>query len=258
MFEDTFLQPSLLPEIKSAEYTTPILSLIFNCKGNIATSSIEHNQANHGAVSLLIVSVVYHILTGNESSIKFAYQDVAFMNFVQGVLSQTNSPSSTLLLSLFYMKKLSAWVSLVGSKGSEYRIWLTSLILADAFLNDNAFKMDSWSKVSSLNPAECVAMRREFLTGLRFELRPTEQEYIHWLNGVEGFLGRNSGYFQSLIPGLQRYPYTQSIPMTMNPVPMPPIFPISPHDSVYGTVEYTPQAYFVKTFEGRIFQIKLK
>jgi hypothetical protein len=186
---------------------TPILSQIF---GNLELlrGSSEHNHANHKGVSLLVVSVVDFILTGNKKACDLASKDTKFLNFVASVLSQTNSSSSILLLSLFYMKKLSTRVSLKGAQGSEYRIWLTSLILADVFLNDNAFLIQSWSTVSGLKSQEIVAMRREFLTGLRFDLMPKESDYVSWVSDIEEFVAGSYSHFMPLLLAPSSQPLT--------------------------------------------------
>jgi hypothetical protein len=204
--------------------STPILSQIFGSQ-NIITDATEHNNANHQSVSLLVVSIVYHILTGSKNSIVLASSDTPFTIFVQNVLSQTNSSSSIILLSLFYMRKLSTRVSLKGEPGSEKRIWLTALILSDAFLNDNAFAMNSWSKVSDLQASEIVAMRREFLTGLRFDLVPPHDDYLYWLVSVEQHGAASYAYFMPLLTA-------QSPVLTST-------YPLTPPLSYYSQLQYT-------------------
>jgi hypothetical protein len=43
-------------------------------------------------------------------------------------------------------------------------------MLADAYLNDNAFAISSWAEVSGLTPRDCVAIRRSFLCCLSHDL----------------------------------------------------------------------------------------
>jgi hypothetical protein len=193
-------------------------------------ASNDHNYSNHKAVSLLVVSVVYYILTGSKNSCELAANDTTFLNFVTTVLSQTNSSSSIIILSLFYMKKLSTRVCLTGACGSEYRIWLTSLILADVCLNDNAFLMESWSKVSNLGATEIVAMRREFLTGLRFDLIPAESDYISWLESVEEHAASCYSFFMPFLTGTT-YAINASVPLSP---PLTPMFYAVKDDRLMG------------------------
>ncbi|KAJ3086773.1 hypothetical protein HK102_012503 [Quaeritorhiza haematococci] len=151
-----------------------------------------------------------------------AYSDVKFKAFIETVLAATNMPPSAVIISLKYVYRFKSRTSTTtprhqtpqqlqspsqptpSSSSSpsfsspctpptptqEYRVWFTSLILADAFTNDNAFTSTSWSEVSGglFTPLQCAAMKREFLRVVGWDLNVREEVYAEWLQYLEGYL----------------------------------------------------------------------
>ncbi|KAJ3049997.1 hypothetical protein HK097_009012 [Rhizophlyctis rosea] len=118
---------------------------------------------------------------------------VEFRNFAARVLAQTspNVTSTVVLISLKYIHRLRQALSREThhpEPRSEFRIWATSLILADAFHNDNAFTTKSWAQVTGFRSSECATMQREFLKWIHYDLNITEKQYAEWLKYLEGFL----------------------------------------------------------------------
>jgi hypothetical protein len=64
-------------------------------------------------------------------------------------------------------------------------------MLADTFMNDNAFACKSWSEVTGLASADCAYLKRMFLISLNHGLWVGEDEYAEWLS----YLHRNLKVF---------------------------------------------------------------
>jgi hypothetical protein len=63
-----------------------------------------------------------------------------FRSFCKDVITATQISSSCILVSLRYIRVLrSCYPSIKGSVGSEFRLFTTSLILANKFLDDNTY-----------------------------------------------------------------------------------------------------------------------
>ena len=167
---------------------TPQLSSIF---ANQKLSSIVPKQPVKAAeLSLFVVSLVHFLITGSIQSLPGAQNDFQFISFVNQVLTLTDVSISSVILSLKYIQMLGTKISLLGSRGSEYRIWLTALMLADIFLNDNAFTTKSWAEASGIPATDIAIQKREFLFGLNFKLKIQDDEYCLWLSILESFLNQ--------------------------------------------------------------------
>ena len=63
-----------------------------------------------------------------------------FRSFCKDIITATQISSSCILVSLRYIRVLrSCYPSIKGSVGSEFRLFTTSLILANKFLDDNTY-----------------------------------------------------------------------------------------------------------------------
>ncbi|KAI9360419.1 hypothetical protein DFJ73DRAFT_80476 [Zopfochytrium polystomum] len=62
-----------------------------------------------------------------------------------------------------------------------HRIWSAAFILADAFMNDNAFTCQSWSIVTDYTPNDCVSLKRCFLMCLDHDVWIKPGEYRAWV-----------------------------------------------------------------------------
>lgn len=74
------------------------------------------------------------------SSTVDARRYAVFRSFCKDVINATQISSSCILVSLRYIRVLrSCYPSIKGSVGSEFRLFTTSLILANKFLDDNTY-----------------------------------------------------------------------------------------------------------------------
>ncbi|KAJ3102771.1 hypothetical protein HDU97_000310 [Phlyctochytrium planicorne] len=93
----------------------------------------------------------------------------------------------TSLLHLFHPSPLSSLSP--HQNRPEHRLYLTALMLADSYLNDNAFLCKSWSQVSGLGVGECVGMRRCMLECLDHEIaRGRDGEGVEGREDVGGLV----------------------------------------------------------------------
>jgi hypothetical protein len=130
-----------------------------------------------------------------------------FIRFVIRVLQQTRISFTAVVLSLYYIRMLNSKVLLHSHGGSGYRIWLTSLALADDYLNDNTYTCKSWSIASGFPAKECVLMKQEFLKVIDFRLHVETRDYHDWFSQCQGLL-QHSWYDSSMLSS----PWIQTTP----------------------------------------------
>ncbi|OZJ06951.1 hypothetical protein BZG36_00132 [Bifiguratus adelaidae] len=105
----------------------------------------------------------------------------AFKKFCLQVLNATQLSESVVLLSLKYIAKLLiASPSIQGAEGSEYRLFVVALMLANKFLDDNTFTNKTWSEVTTMKVQDLDVMEIEFLSVLDFRLFVRDEEYQRW------------------------------------------------------------------------------
>lgn len=97
-----------------------------------------------------------------------------FRKYVFQILSSTRLPSSTILLSLYYlasrMRMLSAAGVYTSGSGQVYRMLTIALLLGSKFLDDNTFQNKSWAEVSNIPVADLNAMELEWLFAFEWKI----------------------------------------------------------------------------------------
>lgn len=98
----------------------------------------------------------------------------AFRKFVQGLLSSTRLPSTTILLGLNYlarrMNMLNATTQYKATDGQVWRMLTIGLLLGSKFLDDNTFQNRSWSEVSGIAVSELNTLEHEWLAAIQWNL----------------------------------------------------------------------------------------
>ncbi|KAH6600926.1 hypothetical protein BASA50_001931 [Batrachochytrium salamandrivorans] len=179
-----------------------------------ATGNNTHYLQDSLQLAHFITSVVF-ILWRSRSLSESASAFVQFQNYVLKLLRSTsnNVTPPVILTSLKYIERLRSVtpcsptsssplspssipshddsVSGSGSPGTELRIWVTALSIADAFVNDNAYTVRSWAEVSGFSAIECATMRKEFLEAIDHRLYIAEAEYANWLHALEAMLDQS-------------------------------------------------------------------
>ncbi|KAJ3825319.1 cyclin-domain-containing protein [Lentinula raphanica] len=112
-----------------------------------------------------------------------------FVSFMQKLLETTQVSQSVIVLSLHYIYKLKERNrSTPAQAGSEFRIAVAGLMMANKFLDDNTYTNKTWSDVSGIELAEINRMEREFLMGVDCNLYVDKPTYESWLNLLKGLV----------------------------------------------------------------------
>lgn len=118
------------------------------------------------------------------------HYDPNFSKYVHQVLqSSANIISAPVIYTaLYYVNQISRLTKTPRASFSEYRIFLTSFILADISLNDCSYRIASWAKVSGIPQAEIIAMKKEFLETLGYDLNLGHDVYKEWVKMLNSTL----------------------------------------------------------------------
>ncbi|KAG1324174.1 hypothetical protein G6F62_009247 [Rhizopus arrhizus] len=106
---------------------------------------------------------------------------LAFKKFCYQVLSATQLKESAVYLCLKYIANLlQINPSIEGAEGSEYRLFVVALMLANKFLDDNTYTNKTWSEVSGMKVHDLNVMEAEFLEAIDFNLYIRAQDFAVW------------------------------------------------------------------------------
>ncbi|EJD04524.1 uncharacterized protein FOMMEDRAFT_19732 [Fomitiporia mediterranea MF3/22] len=112
-----------------------------------------------------------------------------FVQFMAKLLATTQVSQSVIVLSLHYIYRLKERNDFtLGKPGSEFRVAVCALMLANKFVDDNTYTNKTWSDVSAIPLDELNKMEREFLLGVGFCLFVDEATYGSWLNLLRGLV----------------------------------------------------------------------
>ncbi|KAG9095362.1 hypothetical protein FS749_010586 [Ceratobasidium sp. UAMH 11750] len=113
----------------------------------------------------------------------------AVVSFVADLLATTQVSQAVITLALHYIYSLKrANPSIRGRHGSEYRLAVTALMLANKFLDDNTYTNKTWSDVSRISLSEINQMEKEFLNGLGHNLYVDTSTYDSWVRMLDGLI----------------------------------------------------------------------
>jgi hypothetical protein len=176
--------------------TFPLLSGVFS--GNTLQSkridfiktgaSCEASVFSNSKLAPFVSSMVITLLHNSNTSSTNVHPRLT--KYVLSLLQKTHISSSTILLSLLYCHRLSQSIRFrrFTSKVELFKCYTTSLVLADCFLNDNAFSSKSWSTVTGLSKLEISAMKRTMLHSMNYDLHAGVEEYTTFLGMLEKHL----------------------------------------------------------------------
>ncbi|KAG1741874.1 uncharacterized protein EDB91DRAFT_1201629 [Suillus paluster] len=112
-----------------------------------------------------------------------------FVSFMQKLLETTQVSQSVIVLSLHYIWRLKERNRFTaGLPGSEFRIAVAALMMANKFLDDNTYTNKTWSEVSGIELTEITRMEKEFLMGINFNLYISKKTYDSWMNLLRGLV----------------------------------------------------------------------
>ncbi|KAK0540970.1 hypothetical protein OC835_000397 [Tilletia horrida] len=120
-----------------------------------------------------------------------------FVTFIKNLLTTTQVSSSVILLALLYIFRLkSRHPDLHGQEGSEYRLSVTSLMLANKWLDDHTYLNKTWSELSGIELRDVTKMEREFWSGLGMDISVSDIQFQDWLKQVENMTARREAKIQ--------------------------------------------------------------
>ncbi|KAI8089771.1 cyclin-domain-containing protein [Halteromyces radiatus] len=138
-------------------------------QGGLATPSVDHGDTTS-------------IMNGANS---------AFQRFCHQILTATQLSESVVMLSLKYIAKLlQTNPRIQGAEGSEYRLFIVALLLANKFQDDNTYTNKTWSAISGMKVQELNIMELEFLDVLDFRLFVQKEEFSTWKTGLLTFMAQ--------------------------------------------------------------------
>ncbi|KAI0083171.1 hypothetical protein BDY19DRAFT_998786 [Irpex rosettiformis] len=113
----------------------------------------------------------------------------AIVRFMQKVLETTQVSQSVIVLALHYIYRLKIHNRYTnGQSGSEYRVAIAALMMANKFLDDNTYMNKTRSEASGIGLEETNKTEREFLLGIDSCLYVDKATYISWLNLLKGLV----------------------------------------------------------------------
>ncbi|WFC93447.1 hypothetical protein MBRA1_000067 [Malassezia brasiliensis] len=114
------------------------------------------------------------------------YPTERFYTFVKDVLRMTQVSKTVIAFSLLYIYRLKVrHPNLEGQLGSEYRLFLTSLVLANKFLDDHTYTNKTWSDVSRIPLKEITKMELQLWGGIDTNASATVEEYAWWQSTLD-------------------------------------------------------------------------
>ncbi|SPO31307.1 uncharacterized protein UTRI_05882_B [Ustilago trichophora] len=109
-----------------------------------------------------------------------------FTDFVRNMLNATQVSKSVIILALLYIHRLkSKNPGLRGQDGSEFRLFVTALMLANKFLDDHTYTNKTWSDLSGLKLKDVTKMEIEFWLGLSSNIHASDADFRSWIGTLE-------------------------------------------------------------------------
>ncbi|KIY50058.1 hypothetical protein FISHEDRAFT_57776 [Fistulina hepatica ATCC 64428] len=134
------------------------------------------DDGQHEKANAMAVDCTTRFRPASPAALQFATSP-KFVHFVQRVLETTQVSHSVIVLSLHYIYNYRAKNrTLGGASGSEYRVAIAGLMMANKFLDDNTYTNKTWSDVSGIPLEEVNAIEREFIAGLMSPPAPSTRE----------------------------------------------------------------------------------
>jgi hypothetical protein len=134
---------------------------------------------------------------------------IQFENYIQNILtcSANNVNVSVICTSLLYVdrytKKLQR--SHMPRQESAVRAWVSALMLSDAYHNDAAYAIKSWSELTQIPVTECIFMRKRFLETIHYDLHVTVEHHNSWISQLKRMSDHASAvmYYNNMAKSLQ-------------------------------------------------------
>eukprot|EP00842_Homolaphlyctis_polyrhiza_P004442 jgi/Hompol1/499/HPOL_002534-RA len=101
------------------------------------------------------------------------------------VLAGSGCSLPHVLIALLYIGRLRRIVPAeVTGEGSEYRVFVAALILAQKYHSDDRYSNKAWAKITKLQLAEVNTIEREFLSNMGGRLHVRDTDYVKWVEAI--------------------------------------------------------------------------
>lgn len=140
-----------------------------------------------------------------------------FLRFIRELLSTTQLSTSVITLALVYVHRLKALhPHLQGRHGSEYRVGIAALMLANKILDDNTYLNKTWAEISGMPLIEISRMEVEFWLGLKMELHVSQESYESGLRDLHALSLERTRMIQEREAFLKRMSQQQAVARTVD------------------------------------------
>lgn len=114
-----------------------------------------------------------------------------FGRFLKHVMKTTKISCTVLILSLKYAQLFLHKIKTLnmpycaGLENNQFRLFVTSLLLADKYSEDHPYTNKSWSSLSGLTVDDINTMERSFLSVMEHEMFVSEVEFREWTKSLQ-------------------------------------------------------------------------
>mgnify|MGYP001809658765 CR=1 FL=1 len=125
-------------------------------------------------------------------------ESLLFGRFLKHVLKSTKISCTVLILSLKFAQQFLHRVRIVGNPycagldSNQFRLFVTSLLLADKYSEDHPYTNKSWSSLSGLPIDDINTMERAFLAVMQHALYTREAEFRDWTKSLQNLCQWNT------------------------------------------------------------------
>jgi hypothetical protein len=177
---------------------------------NADKTSITFTSLNYHRLFRLKLSTQQHLRRMSEPDFSGAgsrhfdpsgitQESFLFGRFLKHVLKSTKISCTVLILSLklsqLFLRKIKSLHSgnyYVGLDTNQFRLFVTSLLLADKYSEDHPYTNKSWSSLSGLPIDEINRMEIVFLQVIGHELYISEMEFRNWTKSLQNLCQWNT------------------------------------------------------------------
>ncbi|KAJ3120329.1 hypothetical protein HK098_004678 [Nowakowskiella sp. JEL0407] len=157
---------------------------------HIATSlecamTVKHSMTSTPILNLL--SDVTTFISSTSFGVPTTKKIGVFADYVTGVLTTTQIGVPIVVLALWLLERLRGKysVSVKVGDGSEFRLFSTSLILANKVLDDHRFSSYQWECVTGIPSREINIMEMEFLKTLGYSVQIPFHSYAMYVQRIQ-------------------------------------------------------------------------
>lgn len=104
-----------------------------------------------------------------------------FHKFILYMYSHARISTTVLVLGLLYVHQLRRHqIGIKGASGSEYRLYLMGLIMANKFTEDHPYTNKCWGSIAGVRGVEVNRMEREFLEACEHDIYIPQATFQQW------------------------------------------------------------------------------